>query len=81
MNRWIVDIVIGAVVLGVLLPILFILDNKRSTLLEQQARVEPSVLAACKDVASYAQGEYGTVKDRCLMNFDRQYAAARRADD
>ncbi len=81
MGKWFVDISIGVVVLGVLGPILFMLDNQHMALQERQAQAEPSVLAACKDIAAHAQGAYyGTVKDRCLMQFDRQYADARKAE-
>ncbi len=80
MSKWFVDISIGAVVLGILGPVLFMLDDRRMALMEQQAQAEPSVLAACTDIAAHAQGAfYGTVKERCLMNFDPKYAQARRS--
>lgn len=78
MNKWFVDISIGAVVLGIVGPILFWVDSHHIALQKRQAQVEPSVLEACTDIAAQAQGAYyGTVKERCLVKFDRRYAQAR----
>jgi hypothetical protein len=80
MNKWLVDISIGAVVLGIVGPILFLVDSQHIALQQRQAQAEPSVLEACTDIAAHAQGAYfGTVKERCLVKFDQRYAQASRA--
>lgn len=80
MRKWMVEFSIGALVLGVVLPILYMLDGKYLALQDHQSRVEPAVLEACMDVASTAGTRHGTVKDRCLQRFDKEYAQLRRAD-
>ena len=80
MHKWFADIFIGVVVFSVLGPIMFMLDKQYMALQERQARADPAVLEACTDIAGLVQGtHYGTVKERCLLRFDRQYAQARTA--
>lgn len=80
MQKWLVDICIGGVVLGVVLPLLFALDKHNMAVADLQASAQPSVLQACTDIASQARGPYyGAVKEQCLVKFDQQYAAARKS--
>jgi hypothetical protein len=80
MGKWLVDVCIGAAVLGVVLPILFALDDHRFALAERHARAEPSILEACTEVAAQARSPFfGAVKELCLKKFDRRYGQAREA--
>lgn len=72
------DIYIVAFVLAVLGPILYVLDREYLNQVERQARAEPAVLQACTEIASQARGPFfSSVKEECLMKFDRSYAQAR----
>lgn len=81
MQKWLMDICIGGVVMGIVLSILFALDKHNMAVADLQASAQPSVLQACTDIASQARGPYyGAVKEQCLVKFDQRYAAARKAD-
>lgn len=72
------DLYIAAAVLAILGPILYYFDSEHVGLAQRQALAEPAVLQACTEIAAQARGPYsGSVKEECLLKFDRQYAQAR----